>query len=278
MNFFRYQEDKIPVACFLTLSVFDVAVYLFASSAIAIFWFCLTILPRVCICSWNHHHQHVLTFHQKFLNRLLELSFSFHTGITTNAWVLHHVLGHHVNYLDQSMDESGWKSKDGELMGEMEYTLNIAFTGYPRAFVVGKQYPKYLVGFVVMTTLVTSLLALMFYFDWINALFVFLLPMVIGYLTTCWHTYYHHAGLESDDPFKASHNIRHRGYNVLTGNLGYHTAHHIKPGLHWSRLPEYHATIAHSIPDELYVSPFWPFQKLKWLQGFFTPALKPEKL
>ena len=28
--------------------------------------------------------------------------------------------------------------------------------------------------------------------------------------------------------------------NILTGNLGYHSAHHKKQNLHWSLLPEYH--------------------------------------
>jgi len=40
-------------------------------------------------------------------------------------------------------------------------------------------------------------------------------------------------------------------FNFLTGNLGYHTAHHYKQGLHWSKLPELHASIAHRIPPQL---------------------------
>lgn len=83
-------------------------------------WLLLVIDPKACICSWNHHHQHLFTFHQGVLNRLLELSYAFHTGITTNAWVLHHVLGHHVNYLDQTKDESAWKRRDGSTMGELK--------------------------------------------------------------------------------------------------------------------------------------------------------------
>jgi hypothetical protein len=57
----------------------------------------------------------------------------------------------------------------------------------------------------------------------------------------------------------ASNNILHRGYNILTGNLGFHTAHHYRPGVHWSRLPALHDTIAHEIPADCYVSPGLPF-------------------
>ncbi|HEV2852180.1 MAG TPA: fatty acid desaturase [Thermoanaerobaculia bacterium] len=37
----------------------------------------------------------------------------------------------------------------------------------------------------------------------------------------------------------------------MTFNSGYHTAHHVKPGLHWSRLPEFHRQLRDRIPAEL---------------------------
>ena len=51
----------------------------------------------------------------------------------------------------------------------------------------------------------------------------------------------------------------HKWYNILTCSLGYHTAHHMKMGLHWSKLPEYHAKIADKISEEFYVEPCIPF-------------------
>lgn len=258
---FRYKEDRLPVLCIFGLFALDFAVYLFAQTWWQLVgWMAVVATFKVCICSWNHHHQHLAMFRHTVLNRLLEVVYAFHTGITTNAWVLHHVLGHHINYLDQTRDESGWKRKDGTVMGEIEYTAMIAVTGYLRAFRVGRDHPKYQRGFLGMGTLVVVLLAALFYYNWVNALCVFAIPMVFGYVVTCWHTYCHHAGLDTDDHFEASHNIMHRWYNILTGNLGYHTAHHVKPGLHWSRLPEYHATIAEKIPAHLYIEPCIPFR------------------
>ena len=263
MKLFRHREDVIPVLCIVSLSLLDLLVYCCANSIwLLAAWLLLVIGPKACICSWNHHHQHLLTFRQPLLNRLLELSYAFHTGITTNAWVLHHVLGHHVNYLDQSKDESAWKRRDGSTMGELEYTLAIALTGYPRAFGVSRRYPRHQPAFFGMGFVVLLLLAAAFFWKPLNALFVFAIPMLAGYLITCWHTYCHHAGLDTQNPYEASHNIMHRSYNILTGNLGYHTAHHVKPGLHWSKLPEFHATIADRIPHDLYIEPFFPMNLL----------------
>ncbi|MEM7291069.1 MAG: fatty acid desaturase, partial [Pseudomonadota bacterium] len=124
-------------------------------------YFVLMIIPKGCICSWNHHHQHTKTFKQTPPNRILELSYALHTGVTTNLWLLHHVFGHHHNYLDQTKDESRWMRKDGSTMGEWEYTLNVAATAYYRGFQVGKRYPKHLRTHLIYTGLTAALVVLL---------------------------------------------------------------------------------------------------------------------
>jgi fatty acid desaturase len=180
--------------------------------------------------------------------------------VTSHAWFLHHVVGHHRNYLDQDKDESRWKRKDGSTMGEAEYALMTALTAYPRAFRVGReQHPKALRIFLSMGALHVVLLGMLFWHDWYNALLVFLLPMALSLYLTAWATYFHHVGLETAEHTDASYNILHPGYNLMTGNLGYHTAHHTRHGLHWSKLPEFHAELAKDIPPTLYRQPGIPF-------------------
>ena len=48
-----------------------------------------------------------------------------------------------------------------------------------------------------------------------------------------------------------SRNFVGRFSNWLVFNAGYHAAHHESAGLHWSKLPEAHAKIAHLIHPEL---------------------------
>lgn len=260
MQCFRYREDRLPIAIFVSYFALDVYFFFTATSLwFLVAWYLLGIVPKACIAAWNHHHQHLMTFKQPILNRLLELVYTFHTGIAGYTWVLHHVIGHHLHYLDQTKDESRWKRRDGSRMELVEYSLNVAVTSYFRAFQVGLRHKKTLAMFLCMTLIPLALLVWAFVYNWRNALFIFLLPMATSLYFTAQATFQHHSGLDTDNEYEASHNILHSFYNTCTGNLGYHTAHHVKMGIHWSRLPQFHETIAHKIPSHLYIEPGFPW-------------------
>ncbi len=253
LSIFRYKEDRLPVLIILALTAIDFILYFTVSNALVLFiYYLVMIIPKGTICAWNHHHQHLFTFRNTMLNRGLELAYALHTGVTTHLWRLHHVLGHHLNFLDQEKDESRWKRKDGTKMGVLEYTFNVAITAYPRGYAVGKKHPKQLRPFVVYAILTFVIVALLVWFKPLEALFLFVLPMITSLLFTAYVTYEHHSGLDTQNEFEASNNNLNPLYNLLTGNLGYHTAHHHKQGVHWSKLPQLHATIENKIPKHLY--------------------------
>jgi beta-carotene hydroxylase len=85
----------------------------------------------------------------------------------------------------------------------------------------------------------------------VNALIVFVLPMIIMLVALLDNTFQQHSGLATHDHHLASRNVEHPFYNLTSWNLGYHTAHHICPGIHWTQLPELHHKIRHRIPAVL---------------------------
>lgn len=260
MQVFRYSEDRLPIAFVAMFFACDVAVYaLVDSPLILLAWVLLGIVPRGGVCAFNHHHQHLSVFRQPILNRLLELVYGLQTGITSHGWVLHHSLGHHVNYLDQRLDESRWRRSSGRTMREAEYTLIVGATAYPRAIRVARRTARYGRTFLAMTALTLAIAGALVAARPLPGLMVFVGPMIGMLFFTAWATYTHHAGKKTTSHFVASNNIVHRGYNILTGNLGYHTAHHYRPGVHWSRLPALHASIAHLIPADCYLTPGLPW-------------------
>lgn len=265
MSIFRNQADKLPITIITLYFLLDLTVYFTVQNPwFIVAWFVLGIWPKGNVCAWNHHHQHCVTFRSGFLNRMLELIFGFQTGVTTKGWFLHHVVGHHKNYLDQDLDESRWMNKDGSTKSELGYTWEVFSTSFFRIVTVGMNHKRHLRDFLLMVTLQSALLGLMFWHNWFNALFVFCLPMITSLMLTGWATYLHHSNLDTKNEFEGSRNVLNPFYNLMTGNLGYHTAHHVKHGLHWSKLPEYHASIEHLIPAHCYLQAGAPYS---WYRG-----------
>lgn len=253
MTLFKYSADRLPVFIIILLFALDIIAYLLIDNVwLLIAYWLIMIAPKGVVCAWNHHHQHLPTFKITALNYLLEQMYALQTGATTKLWVLHHVLGHHHHYLDQTKDESRWKDNKGSIMSRLRYSLEVTLTAYYRGYQVGKRHPRPLKIFLIGTAVTILVLVLLTIYHPLPALFIFIIPMITSLFLTVWVTYAHHAGLDVDNDFEASYNIMTPIYNKLTGNLGYHTAHHHKQGLHWSLLPALHEKIKDKIPAHLY--------------------------
>jgi fatty acid desaturase len=257
----RFKADRRPVIFVLAALALHVGVFLWASPAWAAVWVLPLAVVGMFVAPINHHHQHVNTFRSRPLNRAFELALSLQTGVSPYSWVLHHNFGHHQNYLNQpphgSADESRWKYLDGTPMGRVAYTLNLFIRHPLDIYRVGKRQPKAWRNYLLMKLPMWGLLAAGLAISPWNCLFAFVLPAMLTLLHTCWATYEHHAGHEPTGHHDASVNRENALFNWLTCNLGLHTAHHTRPGLHWSLLPEYHAKIRDRIPEHQLLSGFW---------------------
>ncbi len=261
MRIFRYPADRIRVALFSGLFALDIAVYLTVHRpAWLIGYFLLGIIPKGTVCAFNHHHQHVSTFRVPIFNRLLEIMYGLQTGVTSHAWVLHHSVGHHQNYLDQEKDESRWMRKDRTVMNQIEYSIITSLTAYPRAWKVGARYPKYRRTFLLMGGITFCVSAVFVWYRPVAGLILFVAAPAFSLFGTAWATYAHHSNRSTESPFVASTNVLQPLYNLMTGNLGYHTAHHYRPGVHWSKLRELHTKIAPQIPEDAYVGAGFPWR------------------
>jgi len=75
-----------------------------------------------------------------------------------------------------------------------------------------------------------------------------------------------HDGLENEHGPERCRNFTGRWLNWIFFQNGYHSAHHQLPGLHWSKLREYHAEkIAHSLRSDLEQSSFISFLTTNYL-------------
>lgn len=256
----KFRADRVPVTLSLTVFALQLAVWYWLPLAGAMAAG-LLLLPFLGSCAiFNHHQQHHNAFNSRLLNRAWEIVLGTQTLITSYAWVLHHNFGHHPHYLNQPPcarnieDESRWARRDGSQMRRIEYTLNLFFRAPYDSILVGlKQRPRELLWFTLMLIPYAALQSLLAWLNWQNYLAVFLVPSVLMLIYVYWLTYEHHSGLYTDNPYAGSRNRVGRLYNLRAFNLGYHTAHHVKPYIHWSLLPAYHELIKDRIPAECYV-------------------------
>lgn len=261
-RYFRHNADRIPVFLFLSMSALDLSLYLMVDSQLLLIPYILLMLPaKGAVSAFNHHHQHCPTFQYPILNHVLEFLYFLHTGAGSNMWKLQHNLGHHLHYKEPLKDEARWMTKSGRTMGRLEYTAKNTIQVYRHIIRIGKRYPRMLRLGLYHQLLGALLLAIMIYYKPFNAILLFVLPMMLIFVLTVNATYDHHAGLAPKSPFYASRNNLNRWHNLIHGNLGYHTAHHLRPGLHWSKLPAFHESIKDRIPEGLIHDSYFSWRK-----------------
>jgi fatty acid desaturase len=257
----NYKADRGPISFVMAVFALRVTIWALAGPLVC----AATVIPLVVlgmfIAPINHHHQHVNTFRVGWLNRLYELVLALQCGVGPYNWVLHHNLGHHQSYLNQpphdNPDTSSWRRNDGSQMGRVEYSVRLLLSHQRDIVRIGRRHPRYLRYFLLMKLPLWGLVAACLLLRPVETLLIFLLPSFLVLCHTIWATYEHHAGCPQDNHLEASRNRENRIYNTLTGNLGLHTAHHKRPGLHWSLLPQLHDRIRSEIPSEQIDSSFW---------------------
>lgn len=257
----KYRADRRPVAYSCAMFAVHALIFFLAPAWVA----ALCVLPLVLVSMFvapiNHHHQHLNTFRSPILNRVYDLVLALQTGIAPYSWVLHHNVGHHVNYLNQRPharpDESKWTRADGSQMGRIEYTIDLVLNHQIDIVRLALRHKRYLRPFLWMKVPLWTILGLALWYNPLNAFLAILLPGFLTLVHTAWATYEHHAGQYPTSHFDASFNNTNPLYNFMTCNLGLHTAHHYRPGVHWSLLPALHAEIVDRIPPKQINPNFW---------------------
>ena len=252
MSILKYRADLPAVGVVLGVALAQAAIFFLVESHLAAAgWVALLLAIQVSSGAICHNHHHVNTFRHRWLNRLYEVVLYLQTGTSPYSWTIHHNIGHHGHYLDQDQDPAPWLRRDGTMMHRLEYDLINAARIYPEIMRIGRDHPVVYRKFKRMFVLANIPLLALAMLDPVRTLIVFVIPMLLLLVILLDNTWGQHAGTGTDNHYEASRNVELPLYNLTSWNLGYHTAHHLLPGLHWSQLPELHERIRHRIPEEL---------------------------
>ncbi len=254
MSLMRYRADIPAVLLVLAVMAAQFSIFFLVdshwmASGLVVLLLCVQVSSGA-IC---HNHHHVNTFRVRWLNRLYEVVMYLQTGTSPFSWTLHHNIGHHRYYLDQDKDPAAWREADGSVMNRIKFDVLNAARIYPEIIRIGRDHPRLYRRFKGMFVLANIPLLALLLIDPLRTLIVFIGPMLVLLLALLDNTYGQHAGTDTGNHYVASRNVELPLYNLTSWNLGYHTAHHLLPGLHWSKLPELHGQIRARIPGELIV-------------------------
>lgn len=250
MPILKVKIDLIPTLHALSVALAQVTLYVWIESPTGLLIAGLLMTP-VCFFTVpiTHNHFHVAIFHESSLNRTIELILFFQNGFTEGTWKTTHNL-HHAHYLNQRRcqelrDPNAWlDASTGHKLQLHRYVIPFMLGHWKRHSSMNLGRLKRGSSWNIRLVRLFVLLALILLHPF-AAFCLFLFPMAVSQFLTAVHSYYQHAGLDTDDPYAASFNYHSPFYLY---NIGYHTAHHLKPGLHWSRLPAEHKEVEDRIP------------------------------
>lgn len=249
---FRHRADIAAVAFVALVFALQLTIFFVVDDPWAAFGWVMLLIPVQVSCgAICHNHHHVNIFTRRPLNRLLEVVLYLQTGTSPFSWTIHHNIGHHHEYLNPARDPSAWKHADGRPMNRLYYDIVNTLRIYPEIWRIGRDYPVLFSRFK-RWFLVSNLVLLGFFLlDPVMTLIVFVLPMVVLLFLLLDNTFLQHSGLELDNHHVASRSVENRLYNLTSWNLGFHAAHHLRPGIHWTELPALHAKIRPELPPHL---------------------------
>ena len=240
---------------------------------------CAPLLTLLCLLAIanaviSHNHNHAPIFRDRWANLLVGCVISFFYGFPSFCWVPTHNQNHHA--FNNRPGDYSITTRPRRRVGLVGALLYPTVTSLTQArlispflrrsrrhnrFIFRRALIEYAVFFGVMIAL--------FLIDWRKALMFAVLPQQVAIFFIQHFNYLQHIETDSYSEFRHSRNFTGWFLNLCLFNNGYHTVHHMKPGLHWSLTPQAHAEVAHKIPRRLLIENFGTF----WLRRFVADAL-----
>ncbi len=194
----------------------------------------------------THNTVHAPMFKSRPLNRVIQVVLTLTYGHPVSSFVPGHNLSHHKHtqtrrdVMRTSKVRFRWNLLNGLFfMPVMAPAIMRADSTYTAT--MRKAKPAWFRQMVLELACLYGALGALLLLDWK----AFLLYVFIPHRYAGWGiitmNLLQHDGCDQDSDYNHSRNFVGTVVNWFTFNNGYHTIHHMKPGLHWSLLPAAHA-------------------------------------
>jgi beta-carotene hydroxylase len=239
----RHAADRRTLALLVASSVLYIAHWISGENA---HWLVIpSAVLAITACVVKHNHIHAPTFRRPIFNGALNVWLAVLTGTSTTGIRMAHNQRHHrSNQSPEDFVRCSLVHRRSALVALISFfPLVVAQTWLHArkdgASVGRKSAPLRRLQRVEQAA-VWILLGATLVFDPRQWVWVFAIPWLIGQWFLITINLPQHEGLDADDEMLGSRNVIGAWSNWLFLNNGYHTAHHLRPALHWSLLPAFH--------------------------------------
>jgi fatty acid desaturase len=243
----RYRADRRSIGFVTFYFALVLVQWVWAPSQL---WVAVPLLLTTCFFSWfcaiiTHNAVHSPVFVNKRLNKVFQVVLTLTYGNPVSSFVSGHNLSHHKHTQT---------SRDVMRTTKMRFRSNLLnmllfFPTVALAVTLGDlrftkamrtQRPRWFRQLVFEFVALWGVTLLLFVLDWQKALLYWLIPHIYAAWGIISMNYLQHDGCDHDSEYNHSRNFTGKLFGWFTFNNGFHTIHHMRPGLHWSLTREAH--------------------------------------
>jgi fatty acid desaturase len=236
----------------------------------------------VAVTVMSHNHNHLPMWNVKFMNVVTDYWLTIFYGFPVFAWIPTHNYNHHKynnREGDYTITYRFWEANN--LLTLLTYpSISSWYQQKPiKDYLVKlqktdrKKYFYCISQYVVLAVWIITWLIV----DWKKAIFFVIIPQQFALFAVLIFNYLQHVHADEESEYNHSRNFMGLT-NLFLFNNGYHTIHHLRPAIHWSKTPEAHAKIADKIDPELNAPGFWYFIIKTYILGLIIPAFRTKSM
>ncbi len=243
----------------------------------------LQLLAAVTVSVMTHNHKHLAMWKSNTLNILTDNWLTVFYGFPVFAWIPTHMINHHIHInTEEDYTRTYRFTEKNNLLTLLIYP---SVSGYFQQQAVFKYFKEtwqtdrekfFLNALQVVSLLVWVSVA--FIVDWKKALIFVIIPQQVSLYTVLVFNYLQHVHADEETKYNNSRNMTGWLLNFLLINNGYHTAHHLFAGIHWSKLPAKHREIESKIHPSLNESNFAWYLLRTYILGIFIPSFRSQSM
>jgi fatty acid desaturase len=230
-----------------------------------------------------HNHQHLPMWKNRWLNLFTDSLLTVLYGFPIFAWIPTHNSNHHV-HINKEPDytKTYMVSEKNNLLTLLSYPSISGMIQQKAVFkyFIGlwktnrKRFYHHLLQVVCLVVWTVGALVL----DWRKGLLYVVLPQQLSLFTVMFFNYIQHVHADEESKYNSSRNMTGAIMNFLLINNGYHTAHHLSPATHWSKLKEKHEKINKYIHPSLNENNFAWYLFRVYILGIFSSSFRTKSM